>query len=52
MEPVAKRGRSEMWDHFSLISPNKVCENWLIFLLLIFWTGPIIFLVCLTIHKL
>ncbi|XP_028428641.1 zinc finger BED domain-containing protein 4-like [Perca flavescens] len=24
MEPVAKIGRSEMWEHFDLISPNKV----------------------------
>ena len=24
MDPVAKRGRSEMWEHFHLISPNKV----------------------------
>ena len=24
MQPVAKRGRSEMWEHFNLVTPNKV----------------------------
>lgn len=24
MEPARKRGRSDMWEHFNLIAPDKV----------------------------
>lgn len=24
MEPARKRGRSDMWEHFNLITPDKV----------------------------
>ena len=24
MQPIAKRGQSEMWEHFNLVTPNKV----------------------------